>query len=336
MSVPGCAGPVVEGAKRPTDMRSASVAERSDYRSRMDELVRAISTAGGVRAVAMVATGLVREAAERHATSPTATTALGRALMGGVLIAVGNQEGETLQFQFRGDGPLGPLTVIADASGGVRGFAARPQAAVPARSGRVDVAAAVGRGKLSVVRSHPSWRQPYTGIVELTSGEIADELARYLALSEQRRSAVALGLLLDTEGRCEAAGGWLVEALPGAEEEEIAQLEANTLALAHPSESVRDGAGADALLERLLAGLGSRGRERATPRFACRCSRERAIHAAGLLGREEALELAAQEAGLEVRCEFCGERYALRADDLASCGEEAGAPDPERERRERQ
>jgi molecular chaperone Hsp33 len=302
----------------------------------MDELVRAISTAGGVRAVAMVATGLVREAAERHATSPTATTALGRALMGGVLIAVGNQEGETLQFQFRGDGPLGPLTVIADASGGVRGFAARPQAAVPARSGRVDVAAAVGRGKLSVVRSHPSWRQPYTGIVELTSGEIADELARYLALSEQRRSAVALGLLLDTEGRCEAAGGWLVEALPGAEEEEIAQLEANTLALAHPSESVRDGAGADALLERLLAGLGSRGRERATPRFACRCSRERAIHAAGLLGREEALELAAQEAGLEVRCEFCGERYALRADDLASCGEEAGAPDPERERRERQ
>jgi molecular chaperone Hsp33 len=317
-------------------MSAASVAERSVYRPVMDELVRAVSTAGGVRAVALVATDLVREAAERHATSPTATTALGRALMGGVLLAVGSQEGETLQFQFRGDGPLGPLTVIADGAGGVRGFAARPQAAVPAREGRVDVGTAVGRGKLSVVRFHPSWRQPYTGIVELTSGEIAEELARYLALSEQRRSAVALGLLLDGEGACEAAGGWLVEALPGAEEEEIAQLEANTLALAHPSESVRDGAGADALLDRLLAGLGSRARERSAPRFACGCSRERAIHAAGLLGREEALELASQEAGLEVRCEFCGERYTLRADDLPSAGDAGARAEPDAPRREPQ
>ena len=298
--------------------------------------MRAVSTAGGVRAVALVGTALVREAARRHATSPTATTALGRALMGGVLLAVVSPEEETLQLQFRGDGPLGPLTVIADASGGVRGFAARPQAAVPARAGRVDVGSAVGRGKLSVVRSHPSWRQPYTGIVELTSGEIADELARYLAFSEQRRSAVALGLLLDREGHCEAAGGWLVEALPGAAEEEIAQLEANTHALAHPSEAIRGGAGADALLERLLAGLGARGLARANPRFVCGCSRERAIHAAGLLGREEALELAMEASGLEVRCEFCAERYVLRAEDLASDGEAGDLARDARERREPQ
>jgi molecular chaperone Hsp33 len=304
----------------------------------MDELARAVSTAGGVRAVALVGTALVREAARRHATSPTATTALGRALMGGVLLAVGSQDGESLQFQFRGDGPLGPLTVIADGTGAVRGFAARPHAAVPAREGRVDVGTAVGRGTLSVVRSRPTWRQPYTGIVELESGEIAVELARYLAHSEQRRSAVALGLLLDGEGLCEAAGGWLVEALPGAAEEEIARLEANTQALAHPSEAVRDGAGADALLDRLLDGLGSRGCERAHPRFACGCSRERAIHAAGLLGREEALELALQASGLEVRCEFCAERYVLRAEDLASeTGTDAAlAREAARERREPQ
>jgi molecular chaperone Hsp33 len=299
----------------------------------MDELVRAVSEAGGVRAVALVATGIVREAARRHETSPTATTALGRALMGGVLLAVGGDDGATFQLQFRGDGPLGPLTVIADAGGAVRGFAARPQAAVPARLGRVDVGTAVGRGKLSVVRFHPAWRQPYTGIVELTSGEIADELARYLALSEQRRSAIALGLLLDGEGGCEAAGGWLVEALPGAGEDEIARLEANTRALAHPSEAVRDGANADALLDRLLDGVGSRGREHATPRFACSCSRERAIHAAGLLGREEALELAVQESGLEVRCEFCAERYELRAEDLASLADAPSAGDRDEDTR---
>jgi molecular chaperone Hsp33 len=280
-----------------------------------DELVRALSDAGGVRAFALVASELVAEAARRHHTTPTATTALGRALMGGVLLAAGAKDGETLQLQFRGDGPLGPLTVIADPAGGVRGFVARPDAAVPARGGRVDVGAAVGRGKLAVVRSHPAWRQPYTGIVELASGEIADELARYLALSEQRRSAVALGLLLAGEG-IEAAGGWLVEVLPGAGEEEIARLEGNIAAVGHPSESVRDGASADDLLDRLLEGLGSRARQRSQPRFACGCSRERARFAAGLLERDEARELAARDEGLEVRCEFCGERYVLRADEL--------------------
>jgi molecular chaperone Hsp33 len=285
-----------------------------------DELVRALSEAGGVRAFALVASDLVAEAARRHQTTPTATTALGRGLMGGVLLAAGSKDGETHQLQFRGDGPLGPLTVIADPAGGVRGFVARPDAAVPARDGRVDVGSAVGRGQLAVVRSHPSWRQPYTGIVELASGEIAEELARYLATSEQRRSAVALGLLLGGESGIEAAGGWLVEVLPGAEEEEIARLEENIQAVGHPSESVRDGASADELLDRLLDGLGSRARQRSQPRFACACSRERALRAAGLLERGEALELAAREEGLEVRCAFCGDRYVLRTDELLAGG----------------
>jgi molecular chaperone Hsp33 len=285
-----------------------------------DEMVRALSTAGGVRVQTLVATDLVAEAARRHATTATATTALGRALMGAVLLAAAAKEGETLQLQFRGDGPLGPITVIADPSGRVRGFVARPDAAVPARAGRVDVGRAVGRGQLAVVRSHAAWRQPYTGIVELASGEIADEIARYLLQSEQRRAAVALGLLLGEGGRVESAGGWLAEVLPGGEEAELAQLEANALALGHPSEWVRDGASADDLADRLLLGLGARARERAQPRFACTCSRERALRAAGLLEAGEALALARAAEGLEVRCEFCGERYVLRADELAGRG----------------
>ena len=287
-----------------------------------DELVRAVSAAGGVRALALVGSALVGEAARRHETSPTATTALGRALMGALLLAAGTQDGETVQLQFRGDGPLGPITVIADPEGGVRGFVARPDAAVPARAGRVDVGTAVGRGQLAVVRSRPAWRQPYTGIVELETGEIAEEIARYLMRSEQRPAAVALGLLLG-EGGVEAAGGWLVEVLPDAEEAEIATLEANTGALAHPSEWVRAGASADDLLDRLLEGLGARGRERSQPRFACPCTRERALRAAGLLGREEAQGAAAQQGGLEVRCEFCGERYLLGADEMALSFEDA-------------
>jgi molecular chaperone Hsp33 len=283
-----------------------------------DELVRALSDAGGVRVEALVATGLVADAARRHGTTPTATTALGRALMGALLLAAGAKDGETLQLQFRGDGPLGAITVIADAAARVRGFVAHPDAAVPAREGRVDVGAAVGGGQLAVVRFHPSWRQPYTGIIELRSGEIAEEIARYLLRSEQRRAAVALGLLLGEDGRLESAGGWLAELLPGGDEAELAQLEVNAAALGHPSEWVRDGASADDLAERLLAGLGTRGRERSEPRFACACSRERALRAAGLLGREEALEIADREGALEVRCEFCGERYLLRAAELTA------------------
>jgi molecular chaperone Hsp33 len=282
-----------------------------------DELVRAVSASGGVRVETLVGTALVGEAARRHGTSATATTALGRALLGGVLLAASAKDGETVQLQFRGDGPLGPITVVADTTGRVRGFVARPQAAVPARGGRVDVAAAVGRGRLAVVRFHPAWRQPYTGIVELESGEIAQELARYLALSEQRNSAVALGLLLGPEARVEAAGGYVAEALPGVAEAELDALEENTRALPNPSEWVHGGATADDLADRLLAGLGSRARERRAPRFACSCTRERALHAAGLLQRDETAELVARAEGLEVRCEFCGESYDLTSEELA-------------------
>jgi len=283
-----------------------------------DELVRAVSASGGVRVDALVGTALVAEAARRHRTSATATTALGRALMGGVLLAASAKDGESVQLQFRGDGPLGALTVIADAAGRVRGFAARPDAVVPAREGRVDVGTALGRGRLAVVRYHPAWRQPYTGIVELETGEIAQELARYLALSEQRNAAVALGLVLGPEGEVEAAGGYVVEALPGVSEEELATVEDNTRALHNPSEWIHRGAVAGDLADRLLADLGARARAARTPAFACSCSRERALRAAGLLRADETAELVARGESLEVRCEFCGERYELSAPELAA------------------
>jgi molecular chaperone Hsp33 len=282
-----------------------------------DELVRAVSASGGVRVEALVGTELVAEAARRHGTTATATTALGRALLGGVLLAASAKEGETLQLQFRGNGPLGPLTVIADSSGRVRGFVARPDTALPARDGRIDVAGAVGRGNLAVVRHHPAWRQPYTGIVELETGEIALELARYLALSEQRNSVVALGLRLGPDARVDAAGGYVVEALPGVDEAELSAVEENQRALPNPSEWIQGGATAGDLADRLLAGVGSGPRERRTPRFACSCSRERALRAAGLLRPDETAELVSRGEPLEVRCEFCAERYELTPAELA-------------------
>lgn len=281
-----------------------------------DRLVRTLSGDGSIAVRALVATGLVAEAAGRHGTAPTATAALGRTLMGAVLLAAENDVDETLQIQFRGDGPIGSITVIADCEGRVRGYATHPATHLPARNGKLDVGAAVGRGILAVVRHHPSWREPYSGIVPLASGEIAEDLARYLLESEQKPAAVALGVYVGADGGVEAAGGFLVQALPGAGEEAVARLESNVRALPSPTELLRSGVDADGLVDRLLDGLGARERHHGAPRFTCRCDRERVLAAVTLLGREEIRDIATRGEPLEIRCEFCAERYLVPADEV--------------------
>lgn len=281
-----------------------------------DRLIRTLSRDGSIAVRALVATGLVAEAAGRHGTAPTATAALGRTLMGAVLLAAENDVDETLQIQFRGDGPIGSITVIADCAGRVRGYATHPATHLPARNGKLDVGAAVGRGILAVVRHHPSWREPYSGIVPLASGEIAEDLARYLLESEQKPAAVALGVYVGADGGVEAAGGFLVQALPGASEEAVARLESNVRALPSPTELLRSGVDADGLVDRLLDGLGARERHHGAPRFTCRCDRERVLSAVTLLGREEIRDIATRGEPLEIRCEFCAERYLLPADEV--------------------
>ena len=181
-----------------------------------DELVRTISADGGVSVRVLAATRLVQEAARRHETSPTATVALGRALMGTLLLASEAQDGERVQVRIRGDGPIGTILVTASSEGDVRSYAVHPDVALAPIGDRFDVAGAVGEGTLAVERNHPSWKQPYSGIVPLVSGEIARDFAHYLLESEQKRSAVALGVQLGSDGEVAAAGGYLVQALPEA------------------------------------------------------------------------------------------------------------------------
>ena len=281
-----------------------------------DELVRTVSRDGSVLVRALVATQLVREAAQRHGASPTAAAALGRSLMGAVLLAAGAKDQETVQLQFRGDGPIRSLTVIADAAGRVRGFAGDPRAHPPPRDGKLDVAAALGRGVLAVVRYHPAWREPYTGVVPLASSEIAEDLAHYLRDSEQKPSAVALGVYIDACGEVEAAGGFLIQALPGSDDETLARLERAVHSIGRPSQLVRAGVRADDLIDRLLEGVGAAGRHRSHPAFSCRCDRDRVRQAVVLLGRSELHEIARSGEELEVRCEFCASRYQIPADEV--------------------
>jgi molecular chaperone Hsp33 len=283
-----------------------------------DELLRTVSTAGGIAVRVVVGTELVADAVARHLTSPTAGVALGRALMGAVLFAAGSKQGETAQLHFRGDGPLGSLTAIADSEGRVRGYATHPEASPPAKSGVLDVSAAVGRGVLSVVRHHPDWREPYTGIVPIATGTVARDLAAYLAQSEQQRAAVALGVFVDGRGGIEAAAGFSVHVLPGAAPEEVERAEANVQEQPGPGELVRGGLGADDIASLLLEGLGSRDRHRTHPAFHCPCGRDRVLRTITLLGREEIRGITARGESLEIRCEFCGTRYTVTGDEIGA------------------
>jgi len=287
-----------------------------------DELVRTVSRDGGLAVRALVATQLVTDAAKRHSTAPTATAALGRTLMGAILLATGSKDDETLQIQVRGQGEVGTIMAIADGTGKVRGYASNPAAHRPLRNGKLDVGGIVGLGVLAVVRYHPSWREPYSGIVPLVSGEIAEDLALYLLESEQTPSALALGVFVGPDGTPEAAGGYLVQALPGATETELDELATRIAGLPAPTELVRGGLTADDLLDRLLGGDRSRERHRIEPSFTCRCSLDRIQQAVTLLGREETRQIAAAGESLSVRCEFCGELYTLAP-------EQVGALDPD-------
>lgn len=277
---------------------------------------------GSVSVRVLSATHLVREAIARHQPSPAAGVALARALMGGVLLATEGQDGERVQVHFRGDGPFGAILVTADSSGSVRGYVQHPSADVPLRGESLGVAAGMGLGALTVERNHPSWKQPYSGIVPIVSGEIAQDLAHYLLESEQKPSAVALGVYLSPDGEIEAAGGYLVQALPGASDAALADMEAR-VAGAPPAERLRAGDSPEDLLARLLDGVGFGDVERAEPRFFCPCDRDRVKHAAVLLGRDELREVAAGDEPLEVRCAFCAEVYRLSPDEVGALAPDA-------------
>jgi molecular chaperone Hsp33 len=281
-----------------------------------DHLARTLSADSTVRGLAAVTTDLVEEARVRHGTLPTATAALGRALTAGLLLGGLLKADERVSLQFSGDGPLGTILVDATPSGQVRGFVSRPGTHLPARAGKLDVGGAVGRGVLCVMRIPPGEVAPYRSVVPLVSGEIGADVASYLAGSEQVPSVVGVGVFVHADGRVGAAGGYLLQAMPGAEASAIDRLEQNVDSTPSPSDLVRQGLGAPAILTRLLAGFATRVLEEQTVHFRCRCTRERVEGAILAMGRAELLDLLAGERRAEVLCEFCSARYVVEEPEL--------------------
>ncbi|EIE19291.1 heat shock protein 33, partial [Coccomyxa subellipsoidea C-169] len=282
---------------------------------------RSVSGAGEVSIMVVRGTDLVQEACTRHRTAPTASAALGRALLGTLLMGCFRAEGEATQVTFKGDGLLGGIQVVADALGNVKGKVGDPSADPPLRpDGKLDVGSAVGRGVLSVVRSNIAQEKPYTGLTEIKTGEVGDDLAAYMADSEQVNCALALGVSINRDCSVRAAGGYLIQVLPFASEETLELLERNIAASPSVTDLLHEGASPRDIADRLLSGLGvSDGGPAIQPRYGpCEAEslKERMKRAVALLGPKEVQEILATQGKIEVSCEFCRETYQFAQDEV--------------------
>ena len=286
-----------------------------------DALLAAPARDAGVAFVAAITTELVADIRRRHDLWPTASAAVGRLTTGAVLFGAGLKGNERISLQIAGSGPL--QTLAADAwlldahTIGARGYARNPQVDLPVDArGKFDVAGAVGSGSLQVTRSSDVG-QPYAGVVPLHSGEIGEDLALYLAQSEQIPSVVAVGVLANPDGIV-AAGGLFARVLPGSDERTRIELEKRARSLPPVTTSIARGAGAEELM-RDLAGdwkLGSM--QSKSVKFACRCSREKVEAVLLGLGADELLELTRRPDGTQAVCEYCKRRYAFTPPQVAA------------------
>ncbi|MGM9618893.1 MAG: Hsp33 family molecular chaperone HslO [Oscillospiraceae bacterium] len=293
-----------------------------------DMLVRAISSDGFVKAAAVVTTELTERAREIHHTMPVGTAALGRALA--AVSMMGNAmkgEGESVTLQFKGGGPLGTVLAVSDAEGNVRGYVTNPAVDLPLRAdGKLDVGAAVGgAGTLTVVKDL-GMREPYVGTVDLLGGEIAEDVAAYFAESEQIPSACGLGVLVDRDQSVKAAGGYLIQLLPGAGEDVITRVEGGIYAAESVTKFLSHDADAEALLRHVMPDFELKFLEASPISYRCYCSRERVERALLSLGAEELRQLREEQGQAEMTCQFCDRVYRFSAEELRALETAAKKP----------
>lgn len=284
-----------------------------------DYMVRTTALDGKVRAFALTATDTVEELRRRHQAFPAATAALGRTAMGALLLGAASlkRPDQLLTVEVRGGGPIGRVLATANGAGEVRGLVSNPAVhAESVRPGKLNVAGVVGTSGYLSVTKDLGMKEPYRGMVELQSGEIGDDLAYYLLRSEQTPSAVGIGVFVTPE-RVEAAGGFLIQLLPGLAEEDVEMIEREVASLPHPTTMIREGLSPEQVLERVF-GHGFDELERFPVSFACPCSRERFERAIVTLGRTEIERIIEEEErdSTEVVCHFCNEAYHFSPDEM--------------------
>ncbi|HYN21729.1 MAG TPA: Hsp33 family molecular chaperone HslO [Thermoanaerobaculia bacterium] len=272
---------------------------------------------GSLRWAVVDLTDVLREARDRRDLGPVSTAALGRTMAGAaLLLRLSTKTPTRLVVDVRGDGPLRQVMAEADEEGNLRGLVGEAHVDVPHRpDGKLNVGGAVGKGFLRVLREHNSGAS-YHSQVELVNGEIGEDLAHYLDQSEQIPSAVLLGVLARPDGVA-AAGGMIVEVLPGASDEALSALQQNISRVPGISHLIDEG-GIPGVLETVLSGLEREVKEVRPLRYRCRCSRERLLHHLILLSAEDRDYLREEDGTIDADCVFCGEHYRFAPEELQS------------------
>ena len=283
-----------------------------------DMILRAMTTDGWVKAVAINSRNIVERARSIHNTTPTATAALGRVLSACAML--GNMqkvEDGSVTLQIKGGGPLGTVLAVSDAVGNVRGYVQNPHISLLEKyAGKLDVGAAVGTDGLLTVIRDLQMKEPYVGSVELVSGEIGDDVTAYLVQSEQCPSACGLGVLVDVDHSVKCAGGFILQLLPGAPDAVIDKLEAGIAAAGSVTAMLDAGLSLQELLTKVTGGMELEFFEPTEVEYRCYCTRERVEAALVSLGREELTKIAEEGQDTNIECQFCDTPYVFTPDDV--------------------
>lgn len=287
----------------------------------MGNLVRALSHNGGVSICAIDSTEIVREMERIHHTSATASAALGRTLTAASLMGTGlKNRNDSLTLRINGGGSIGSIVAVSDYYGNVRGFCGNPIADLPINeaNGKLNVGGIVGTDGTIAVIKDLGMKEPYVGQIPLVSGEIAKDVTSYFAISEQIPTVCALGVLVEKDLSVSAAGGFLIQLLPGALDEEIDLLEKNISNISSVTTMLKEGTDPKGMIERCLAGFEPDILDEYDVGYACQCSEERMFSAIASLGKDDIVDLTRDGEPIEIVCDFCRKKYTFTSEKIKS------------------
>lgn len=282
-----------------------------------DYIVKAIAHNNQVRAYAAITTETVGEAERRHHTLPTASAALGRSMTVGVILGAMLKGEEKISIKINGGGPIGTILVDANTKGEVRGYVTSPQTHFDLNEhDKLDVKRAVGTNGVLTISKDIGLQHPFVGSVPIVSGEIGDDFTSYFAISEQVPSSVGVGVLVNTDQTIQAAGGFVIQLMPGTDDDTIHMIEERLKDIMPLSSMVEQGMTPEQILEQVLGAEDVKFLEKVPVQFQCQCSEERISNAIISLGSAEILDMIQTDGQAEVNCHFCNENYHYSKQDL--------------------
>ena len=290
----------------------------------MDHIVRMLAKDAPIKAMAIQGRELVERARGIHNTLPVATAALGRTLLAASMIGQQlKEEDGSVTVRVSGGGPLGNILAVSDSGGNVRGYVQNGQVELPLKGpAKLDVGRAVGtQGSLTIIKDL-CLKEPYVGTVPLVSGEIAEDVTAYFAESEQIPTACALGVLVDTDLSVAAAGGYLIQLLPGADDAVIDKVEEGIRRMGTVTQHLSKGMSPETLLRQVLSDFELELLETVPVEYRCYCSRERMKNALRSMGRKELLDLIAEQGRAELTCQFCDSVHVFEREELEALAAE--------------